>query len=301
MSNTGTLVSIGLPARNAGSKVAAVARSVLGQHHGNLELVISDNGSTDDTEDVCRDLARSDSRIVYHRQPQNIGLLNNFRYVIGAATGTYFRWIGDDDRLEPTFVTRCLQVFQADPRLVLVTTGISYAGADGTAQTADYEGAVLRSDDPAERFTEVMRLLNTGHLMIDPLYGMVRRDIVAAIPRRNMLHEDEIFAAKLALAGPWGHVPEVLAYRVWRDDGVGAHGRLLDVPVWQWRVRNALQVRETLQWLRRVDLSDEQRRQARTAVYRMYLGRQWKLLSRRSTKVARMATSRSSSRRTNAS
>jgi glycosyltransferase involved in cell wall biosynthesis len=292
MSNQGMLVSVGLPVRNAGSRVADVARSVLAQTYENLELVISDNASTDDTEEVCRDLARSDGRIVYHRQPENVGLLNNFRYVIGAARGEYFRWIGDDDRLEPDFVIRCLEEFRADPRLILVTTGIDYTAPQGTAQTPPYDGRALRSDDPAERFAEVMRVLNLGHLTIDPMYAMMRRTVVAAIPRRNMLHEDEIFAAKLALAGPWGHVPEVLAHRVWKEDTVRELGRLLGVPIWQWRIRNALQVRATLHWLRQVDLTDDQRRRAKAAVYSMYVTRQMKLLKRRSRKVVRMATAR---------
>jgi hypothetical protein len=225
---------------------------------------------------------------------------------MGAATGTYFRWIGDDDRLEPSLVGKCLRAFEADPRLILVTTGISYTGPDGSTQTARYEGTALGSDDPAERFAELMRLLNASHLMIDPIYGMMRRDVAMQIARRNILHEDEVFAAKLALAGPWAHVPEVLAHRHWKDESVAAHGRLLDVPVWQWRIRNALQARETLRWLRQVELTDEQRRRARSAVYRMYAARQWKLLRRRSRKVARMAVSRlpgavSASRRTDAS
>jgi glycosyltransferase involved in cell wall biosynthesis len=292
MVNADTLVSIGLPVRNAADRVGDVVRSVLAQDHPQLELVISDNGSTDDTEDVCRELAGSDSRIAYHRQPQNIGLLNNFRYVIDVAKGDYFRWIGDDDRLEPSFVSRCLRVFADDPRLILVTTGISYTTEDGQVQTASYHGNGMTSDDPLERFLEILHLLNTSHLTIDPLYGMMRREIVAAIPRRNMLHEDEVFATKLALAGPWGHIPDVLAERVWKDDTVAGLGRRLEVPVWQWRIRNALQARETARWLRHVDLTDEQRRRARTAVYTMYLTRQWKVLQRRGRKLVRMATSR---------
>jgi len=292
MGNSGTLVSIGLPVRDAGTRVAGVVRSVLAQDHDDLELVISDNDSTDDTEDVCRELAKADSRIVYHRQPRNIGLLNNFRYVIGAATGTYFRWIGDDDRLEPTFASRCLAEFDKDPRLILVTTGIAYTTEDGEVQTGHYDGSGMLSGDTVERFLEFMRLLNTSHLTIDPLYGMMRRETVAAIPRRNMLHEDEVFATKLALAGPWGHVAEVLAHRVWKDDQVAALGRRLEVPMWQWRIRNALQARETVRLLGQVELTDEQRRRARAAVYRMYLTRQWKVLARRSRKLVRMATSR---------
>src|SRR5581483_9653265 len=147
-------------------------------------------------------------------------LLPNFVFAINAARGTYFRWIGDDDWLAPTFVSRCLSVFAADPRLILVTTGVEYVGPDGTAQSARYDGHGLDADDPGERLAEMLRLLNQSHLLIDPLYAMMLRGPVAAIPRRNMLREDEVFATKLALAGPWGHLPEVLARRVWKHEKI---------------------------------------------------------------------------------
>ncbi len=292
MSHPGTLVSIGLPVRNGADRVADVVRSVLAQDHENLELLISDNASTDATEAVCRDLARSDSRITYHRQPRNVGLLNNFVYAISAAKGTYFRWIGDDDRLEPGFVTSCLDAFEADRRLILVTTGISYAGQDGHPQSAAYPDTALASDDPADRFVEMLRLLNASHLLIDPLYGMVRRDRVVAIPRRNMMREDEVFAAKLALAGPWRHLPAILAHRVWKHERPSVVGRRLGVPAWQCRVSSLLQAREMLRWLRLVELSDDQRRRARSAVHRMYLTRQSRTIRRRARKLVRLATFR---------
>jgi glycosyltransferase involved in cell wall biosynthesis len=292
MSNPGTLVSIGLPVRNAGPRVAEVVRSVLAQDHDNLELLISDNASTDDTEEVCRELAKSDSRITYHRQPRNIGLLNNFGYAIGAARGVYFRWIGDDDRLEPGFVPRCLDVFEADPRLILVTTAISYTGPGGQAESAAYTGTALASDDPIDRFVELLRLLNSSHLLIDPLYGMMRRETVAVLPRRNMLREDEVFATKLALAGPWQHIPEVLAHRAWKHERPNIVGRRLGVPSWQWRFATTLQVREVLRWLRLMELTDDQRRRARAALGRMYLTRQSTVVRRRARRLVRMATSR---------
>ncbi len=77
MEVTQTLVSIGLPVRNGEKHVEKVVRSVLGQDHEYIELVISDNASTDGTEEICRELARSDQRIAYFRQPENIGLINN--------------------------------------------------------------------------------------------------------------------------------------------------------------------------------------------------------------------------------
>jgi glycosyltransferase involved in cell wall biosynthesis len=292
MVNADTLVSIGLPVRNAGERVAGVVESVLAQDHPRVELVISDNASTDDTEEVCRALAERDGRIAYQRQPRNIGLFNNFVRTIGLANGEFFRWIGDDDRLAPRFISRCLREFAEDPRLILVTTQVDYVGLDGEAQSAGYEGTALRSADPVDRLTEMLRLLNESHLLIDPLYGMARRSPVAAIPRRNMLREDEVFAAKLALAGPWGHVPEVLARRGWKHDKIKNVARHLDVPVWQSHFANTLECREILRWLHCADLSREQRLRARSAVYSMYARRQARTVRYRFRKLLRMDVAR---------
>jgi hypothetical protein len=138
----------------------------------------------------------------------------------------------------------------------------------------------------------MLRLLNASHLLIDPLYGMVRRETVAAIPRRNMLREDEVFATKLALAGPWRHVPEVLAHRIWKHERSNAVVQRLGVPSWQRHFATTLQVREILRWLRLVELSEDQRRRARVAVHHMYLARQSRVVRRRARKLVRMATSR---------
>jgi glycosyltransferase involved in cell wall biosynthesis len=292
MAISDTRVSIGLPVRNAGDDIVGVVRSVLAQDHANLELFITDNASTDNTEEVCRELARSDSRIAYRRQPHNIGILNNFRFAMANASGTYFRWIGDDDRLEPSFASRCVAAFEDDPRLLLVTTEISYTGDDGRTQTTPYRGTGFLSDDPVERLDEMLQLLNQSHLLIDPLYAMVRREQANAIPRRNMLREDEVFATKLALAGPWGHVPEVLAYRHWKSEKIGAISHRLGVPQWQSRLSNTLAYREILSWLSQADLTPDQRRRARAAVYARYTERQWRIVKRRSRKLARIATFR---------
>jgi hypothetical protein len=284
------LVSVGLPVRNAESTVADVVHSVLGQRYGNLELVISDNASTDETEAVCRDLARSDDRIVYRRHPENVGLLNNFMSTIRAAQGRYFRWISDSDALEPDYVDHCLATFDADRRVVLVTTGMAYRTEDGQTHTEPYTGTGLGSDDPADRVVEMLRMLNVSYRQLDPLYAMMRRDRVVDIPRRNMLREDQIFAVKLALAGPWAHVPEVLAVRTWTTGPTSAQARMLGVAAWQSKMANTLQLRELLRVVRDADLTAEQHARARAAVYRMYLGRQRRTIRHRSRKLLRLGS-----------
>ncbi len=284
------LVSICLPVRNGARRLEGVVRSVLAQRHEHLELVISDNASTDDTEEVCRELVRTDPRVVYHRQPENVGMLNNFITAMRLARGTFFRWVGDDDWLAPTCISRGVEVFAADERLILVTMQVGFGGPDGETETVAYDGTALSSDDPVERFAEMLRLLNESYLLLDPLYGLMRREAVANIPRRNMLREDQVFAAKMALAGPWGHVPEVLARRGWRDERRPQLARRLGVPTWHAAIATALQCRELLRSVRDADLDPAQRRRARAAVARWYVGRQRLVMANRRRQLASVAT-----------
>jgi glycosyltransferase involved in cell wall biosynthesis len=289
MRRASTLVSVGLPVRNGADRIEAVVKSVLSQDHENLELVICDNASTDDTEDVCRGLAADDNRIVYHRNPVNIGIVNNFVSAMRLATGTFFRWVGDDDWLAPKCLSRCLDAFEADDRLILVTTQLEYTDPDGIAKTAAYDGTTLGSDDPVARFTEMLRLLTESYMLMDPLYGLFRRESAVRIERRNMLREDEVFATKLALAGPWGHLPEVLGRRNWKYEPLSISARRHGLPGWQVHFANTLQCREILRWLEKCDLDRHQLREAQIAVARMFMRRQRIVMTRRGRKLVRMA------------
>ncbi|HEX5089026.1 MAG TPA: glycosyltransferase family 2 protein [Nocardioides sp.] len=264
------LVSIALPVYNGADTMTAVVESVLAQTHPDIELVISDNASTDGTQEICRQFAREDRRVVYLRQATNVGLLNNFVSAADHTSGRYVRWIGDDDSLEPDYVARVLEAFAEDQRRVVVTTQIVYRD-DAGVETLDtgYDPSALSSTDPVERFAEMLRLLTTDFAMLDPLYSTMRRDL-ATIPRRNMLREDQIFAARLSLAGPWGHVAAPLAGRR-REEGTAAGiAGLLGVPAWHRHVRVLLQCREMSHWVGRSGLDAEQQRRARAEIARFY-------------------------------
>lgn len=290
------LVTIALPVRNAGERIDRVARSVLGQDHPDLEFLICDNASDDDTPDRCRALAAGDSRVTYHRHPENIGILPNFMSASRLASGEFFRWVSDDDLLEPALVSRSLEVFGKDGRLVLVTSQTSYTGDDGVVGTSPYTGQGLGSDDPLARFTAMLRLLNSSHLLIDPLYGLFRRDILLSLPRRNMLREDEVMATKLALAGPWGHVGEILAHRNWKTEKPAVLARRLGVPSWQAHCATTLEFLEIHRWVgdpeNTPELTADQRRRARAAVRAAWALRERRVAVHRARKLAGIATGR---------
>lgn len=272
-------VSIGLPVYNGADTLVPVVRSVLAQTWADLELVISDNASTDGTEEISRSLAAEDERIVYQRHPTNVGILNNFTSVATTASGRYLRWIGDNDSLEPTYVERCLDVFADDERRVVVTTQIVYVDRAGVRTTeTEYEPTALDSPDPVMRFGEMLRLLtpvvsrnrnDADFAKLDPLYGVFRREL-AMVPRRNMLREDQVFATRLALAGPWGHVPSPLASRRRDESTPSGIAHLLGVPVWRSRVRIILQCHEMARWVARSSLTPSQQRRAYAEILKFY-------------------------------
>lgn len=280
-------VSIGLPVRNGERYLAGAVRSVLAQSDDRLELVVSDNASSDGTEEICRELAGSDPRVRYHRQAGDLGLIGNFEAVLHLARGTYFKWLGDDDWIEPTYVARCLEVLEDDESLILVTTQQAHVDRDGTIRTAGLDASRLRSDRPVDRFAEMLRLLNESHLLLDPLYGMMRRTRVARVPRPVMVFEDQVFAARLALAGPFAHLPEVLSHRRAEPFGrLSAAARKLGVPPWQARVATVLQCRALVTAVGEVDLTPEERRQAVAAVAGLFVRRQKVTAVRRGRRLA---------------
>ena len=90
-------LSIGLPVYNGERFLAKAIASLLIQEFEDFELIISDNGSNDKTEAICRDAAARDSRVRYLRSNENRGATWNFRRVLEAASGEFFKYAAYDD------------------------------------------------------------------------------------------------------------------------------------------------------------------------------------------------------------
>jgi glycosyltransferase involved in cell wall biosynthesis len=97
-------VSIGLPVYNGDEFLEESLRSLLAQTFVDFELIISDNASTDRTEEICRRFAASDPHIRYVRQAENLGAVRNFEFVLRESRGEYFAWAAHDDVWEPEFL-----------------------------------------------------------------------------------------------------------------------------------------------------------------------------------------------------
>jgi glycosyltransferase involved in cell wall biosynthesis len=114
------LVSIGLPTFNGAETIIQAIKSVLKQSYRNIELVISDNASEDDTEIICSRFCEIDDRIKYIRQPKNKGAILNFLETVEQASGNLFMWLGDDDCLDENYIYECVKVMIKNPEYSLV-------------------------------------------------------------------------------------------------------------------------------------------------------------------------------------
>lgn len=112
------LVSVGMPVRNCGETLDKAIKSILNQSHSNLELIISDNASTDKTREICERYQLLDSRIIYLRHEFNIGPTKNFAYTLKASKGKYFVWAAGDDEKELNFLRINLDMLEDNQKAV---------------------------------------------------------------------------------------------------------------------------------------------------------------------------------------
>jgi glycosyltransferase involved in cell wall biosynthesis len=94
------MVSIGLPVRNGAAYIQTCLDSICGQTFRDIELIVSDNDSTDATVEICERYAAKDPRVRLFRQRANIGPAGNFRFVLEQARASSFMWVACDDYYE---------------------------------------------------------------------------------------------------------------------------------------------------------------------------------------------------------
>ena len=113
-------VSIGLPVYNGEAHLRQALDSILAQTFTDFELIISDNASSDGTQEICLEYANRDPRIRYVRANENIGAARNFNRVLELARGTYWRWAAHDDVIQPTLLEKSVALLDTAPAEVVM-------------------------------------------------------------------------------------------------------------------------------------------------------------------------------------
>lgn len=204
-------VTVGLPVYNGARYLSKALDALAAQTYPDLEIVISDNCSTDETEELCRAFAAGDGRVRYIRRTENRGAAWNFNSVVADSTSPYFKWAAADDILAPTCVERCVEVLDAtDDRVVLVYPETKLIDEDGEVIGDWQDGVDLRQRTAHERLRSLVQNLVLGH----PMFGLVRR---SALDRTHLNgsfpSSDYVLLAELAMLGEIRQVGEPLFFR----------------------------------------------------------------------------------------
>jgi glycosyltransferase involved in cell wall biosynthesis len=216
-------VTFGLPVRNGAETIGRCIESLLAQDLEDIEILIADNASTDGTQDIIRSYAARDPRIKPLLSEKDLGQIENFNRVVRMASGEYIRWIGSEDWLEPEYASRCAAVLDANPEAIVVTTFFRIHLDDGEIRYVEYRGELLESEKPEKRFRRLMWTFHAGAETYEPLYSLIRRDVLANTALiRMMVKADRILAAELSLIGPFLQLEECLAHR-WKPKSVTVH------------------------------------------------------------------------------
>ena len=112
------LVTIAIPTFNRSSWLQGCIAACLQQSYASFEIVVSDNASTDATQEVLRGFASERLRVL--QQDENIGLVANWNACLAAAQGSHVVFVSDDDTVAPWLLEHCVALVRRDPEIALV-------------------------------------------------------------------------------------------------------------------------------------------------------------------------------------
>ena len=158
-------ISIGIPVYNGEELIEKTLNSILKQTYQDFEVIISDNASTDSTQDICKNYVKIDKRIKYHRQPKNMGPYWNFNYVLEQALGEYFTWFAIDDLHTETFLEKNLRILEENSNVVASISNVKYFGLNSEN---------IERDDLFQKFKNIFKYRfdkQTKFKQVFPAYG----------------------------------------------------------------------------------------------------------------------------------
>jgi len=226
-------LTIGVPAWNNARTIERALASLLAQDLGDLAIVVSDDGSRDDTAAICTAIAGRDARVRVVRQPRNLRY-GNFGWLLAQARSDYFMWAAGDDRWHPGFAAACVAELDAHPGLVAAVPRVAFE-RDGRALGLA-RGTFALTGTPAA---------NLAAFLAEPadnsrMYGVFRTHAaLRSFPDASFHAWDWGFSAATLRFGGHAELPEVLMVRdktpseryvaMVRDDATTTIERLLPV------------------------------------------------------------------------
>lgn len=198
--NTTPLVSIGMPTYNEEKYLRFALESLLEQEYKNIEVIISDNASTDSTWDIIQTFMGHDSRISAVRHKDNMGASFNFFYVLEKAQGDYFMWAGGHDKWAPNMIDSCVNILTKNKGAILAAPNTVWIDGEDNILKNDNERIDTRTKKtPADRVMSMWTKMSR----CNAFYGLYDTSMLRKIfpSSFNVIGYDFLFLLKIAAQG----------------------------------------------------------------------------------------------------
>lgn len=167
--NSLPLISIGVPIYNAEKTIAKTLSSLIAQDYPNIQILISDNCSTDNSLAICEQYQKLSDRIRIVYQSENIGPIRNFEYVLKHSDGIFFMWCAGDDYLSPSSVRENFDLLNSSSTAVGCSSINSFEGQSSRKYGHELNG------DLASRIEKFFRYKREIH---GNFYCLFRRSLL---------------------------------------------------------------------------------------------------------------------------
>ena len=202
------LVSIGVPVFNEEDFIDSALASLRQLAYPNLEIIISDNASTDHTVKICERHAAMDPRIRIERATDNRGAVANFQHTLDAANGRYFMWAGGHDLWSSNLISECVALLESNKSACLAFGSSEWIGREGQSLAKRCGWADTRGLAPTARFFTIL----WGNM--HPVMGLIRTEQLRSCGRLpNLVGGDLLLLSKLALRGEFAHAKAATWFR----------------------------------------------------------------------------------------
>ena len=206
-------VSIGFPVYNGGNYIKEAINSILSQTYTDFEMIISDNGSTDNTMEICNSYAIKDLRIRYYRNNINKGGAWNFNNVFRFAIGKYFIWACHDDVWNSNLLERYVNAFSEMPDIISCYSRTTFINEHGEPLFSVVGRPDLNIASPHQRFRLFLKYHSPTNECSQVL-GLFRIDVLRKTPLIGKYpSSDMILLGEIALRGKSHEVKNCLLIR----------------------------------------------------------------------------------------
>ncbi|MBT8102619.1 MAG: glycosyltransferase family 2 protein [Gammaproteobacteria bacterium] len=200
--NQDPLVTIGMPIYNEERFLQHALDSLLAQDYENIQILISDNASTDCSGDIGRKAAEDDSRIIYTCTEENIGATGNFRRVASMAEGKYFMWAAGHDEWSSDLISASVAALEINS-----SASIAFAHSRWMGETGEDDGGDI--DYPDTRGKSLLgRFFTVFWGSMHPVLSLMRMDYLRQTrSMQGFAGADLVLLLDMVLMGDFVHVP----------------------------------------------------------------------------------------------